>query len=289
MAASTSTLSFQKCSDCGCKFPLTRTDCPHCARPQIFPNVTLAKTPTEKSKLATRCLEAKAAATKKGCTDTNDDFESACASTKAVFSCALQRLHRATATGTQIYETYHDLERLRLRMSVDDELDWQKLRPQAEIELLGTHIHLDKIHYACLSLDGIGLSSYGECTVQLADNMIAHRATCFEGNTAVIFDKFHDFSAHLRCEWDDRHRICVAVFSDYIESSTDKAKYPAILLEVGARSEDDRFIEVHVFGSMTTKTFQSVHIDTRKHSKQDAVLLEAIVEKLAGVPVEIIK
>ena len=40
----------------------------------------------------------------------------------------------------------------------------------------------EQIRFAALSLDGKGLSSYGECTLILRDHMIAHRASVLEGN-----------------------------------------------------------------------------------------------------------
>jgi hypothetical protein len=177
----------RRCGDCGNDMPIARTHCPHCGRPQYFPNVDLAKAPGEKAKLQARYEATMTDAERRGCKDNVNRFAAACTGAAAVFACSLLRLRRAIASGTEIYETYHDLERLRLRTSPPGDLNWTKLRPQAEIELLGSHEHLDKIHYACLSIDGAGLSSYGDCTVRLSERMIAHRASCFQGNTAVLY------------------------------------------------------------------------------------------------------
>ena len=268
--------------------PITRTSCPHCGRPQFFPNVDLSKDSAEKQKLESRYEAAIAKSKQRGCEEIVNQFTTACNRAVAVFVCTLQRLHRGVASGTELYETYHQLEQLRLRTSTAGDYDWARLRPQAEIELLGSHEHLDKIHYACLSIDGCGLSSYGECVVQLAEPMIAHRASCFEGNSAVNFAVKHDFSAFLRCEWANRGTICAAVLADQVDQTTDESDFPGILIEVGPQSEDDRFIEVHIFGPMTAKTFQSVRIDATKHSRRDKVYRDAIEEKLAGVPFEVI-
>ena len=276
------------CSDCGYEMPITRTNCPHCARPQLFPNVDLAKDTVEKTKLETRYNSAVADIKSRGCEAVADRFQECCGWSGAVFACNLQKLHRQVASGTDVFETYHDLEKLRLHVSSSTDFDWAKLRPQAEIELLGSQEHLDKIHYACLSLDGNGLSRYGDCLVQLAEPMIAHRASCFEGNTAIVFAQEHDFTLYLRAGWADRHRMCVAVFVGLLVPEMDEKLFPGIVIETGAQPEEDRFIEVHVFGAMTAKTFQSVRIDARKHGPKESVLLKAIQEKLAGLPVEIV-
>ena len=49
------------------------------------------------------------------------------------------------------------------------------------------HHHIEKLHYACLSVGWDALTHYGDCIVKLDEQMIGHRASCFEGNTAVIF------------------------------------------------------------------------------------------------------
>jgi hypothetical protein len=199
----------------------------------------------------------------------------------------LQKLFRAVCTGTEIIETYHDLERLRLQSADPGKFDWAKLRPQAEIELFGTHKHLDKIHYACLSIDGNGLRSYGECTVQLAEQMIAHRTSCFEGNTAIIYKNSGDFENFIRCEWLDRNKICTAVLAGLLDKDTKEGDFLKILLEVGAKPEEDRFIELHIFGPMTAKTIESIQIDGSNYSRRDRTLLKAIREKLADTPITV--
>lgn len=67
------------------------------------------------------------------------EFERACDASVAVFNCRMPKLFREIASGTDLFETYHDLERLRIRSDRPVGPDWQKLRPQAEIELLGSH------------------------------------------------------------------------------------------------------------------------------------------------------
>jgi hypothetical protein len=191
------------------------------------------------------------------------------------------KLFREIASGTDLFETYHDLERLRIRSERPAGHNWQKLRPQAEIELLGSDQHQDKLHYAALSLDGVGLDSYGDCTVTLCEEMICHRATCFEGNSALIYDEKHDFSGCLRCAWSERARLCAAKIASSLDGSMSSRDFPGMLLSKGGIQEDDEFVEVHVFGTMTAQTFQSVAVDFSEFSREQKALWKAVKEKLA--------
>jgi len=267
--------------------PISRTNCPHCARPQYFPNVDLATALPEKNKIDQRHQLALADVNLRECADEVAQFEALCAKSVAIFSCSVEKLYREVASGTDVFETFSDLERLRLNAAPLSAYNWAKLRPQAEIELFGSHAHLDKVHYACLSLDGVGLTSYGDCTVELAEPMIAHRASCFEGNTAIVYAKNHSFESSLRSDWSDRHRMCTAVLAGSITAGMDSSQFPSILVQNGATSADDRFIEVHVFGSMTARTFSSVRVKNAKFDRKQNTLLRAVREKLALVGVQV--
>jgi hypothetical protein len=159
----------------------------------LYPNVAAADIGAETHELEKRFVATLADARVRGCESELNAFIDACKTTKAVFSCTLDKLTRFVATGTDVFETYYSLERLRVRSENSGKLDWQRLRPQAEIELLGSHSHIDQLFYSLLSIDGEGLGTYGECTSVLKEQMIAHRSSCFEENTAVFFGKTGPF------------------------------------------------------------------------------------------------
>lgn len=268
--------------------PLSRETCPHCGRGLFFPNVDLAETAEERRKLQERYDAAMQKAIDRRADGVAGSFESACKSSMAVFACPVLKLHRAIASSTDIFETYYDLERLKLRADTpaDVSFDWARLRPQAEIELLGDHHNIDKLHYACLTLNGDGLESYGDCIVQLATEMIAHRASCFEGNTAVLFKRHHDFSGFVRSGWSERHKLSVAVFEECLNPGCKAEDFSRILVQIKGDPVLDRFVEVHIFGPMTARTFGTVRVNVSKHRKKERLLLKAIREKHANLPIE---
>jgi hypothetical protein len=192
----------------------------------------------------------------------------------------LLKLHREIAAGTDIIETYYQLEELRLRATAHPDLDWDKLRPQAEIELLGSHQNIERLHYACLSLDWESLVSYGDCLVRLDESKISHRASCFQGNTAVLFFLAGSFAGFLRSTWEDRGKIAVTIAADRLPGGVPDTEFAKILVAPGKDPVDDEFIEVHVFGSMTVRTFAAVKFLASCGGRRESVYRDAIIEKL---------
>jgi len=170
------------CSFCNRRFSLSRTQCPHCAQPQPFPNVRLAEQEVEHRKLRDRYEQAWKDSRRRGLEKIVAEFESVCGASLAVCNCSVTKLFREIATGNDIFECYHDLERLRVRSERPVGYGFQRLRPQAENELMGSEQHLDKLHYAALSLDGSGLDSDGDCTITLRSLFIAP----FSSNSSAI-------------------------------------------------------------------------------------------------------
>jgi hypothetical protein len=248
----------------------------------------MANLPEERTKLEQRVRDAQALCETTGTKAIAEHFRSACNASKAVFACHIEKLHREIATGTELFEGYYELERLRLRAEAPKEFDWQKLRPQAEIELLGSEQHIlqnQQIHYACLTVAGEGLENYGECRVILADAMISHRASCFEGNTAVIYSKHHTFKDFLRSPWEGRGSLAFACFASMLDLSSTPEDFSRILVSSGPTGADDRFVEVHVFGPMTSHTFDRVQIDCKEHDRDQKTLASIVHTRLTNAKV----
>lgn len=246
----------------------------------------LAEQEAERRKLQERYEKAWNDSRRRGLEKIVAEFERVCDASTAVFNCGVTKLFREIASETDIFETYHDLERLRVRSERPTGHNFQKLRPQAEIELMGSEQHLDKLHYAALSLDGFGLDGYGDCTVTLREDMICHRASCFEGNSALLYEQEHDFSEFLRSSWAERAMLCVAKTAAVLDDSISCRDFPRMLLSTGLTQDNDQFVEVHVFGTMTAQTFETVAIDSSKLSRSEKTLCKAIKEKLAANGIE---
>lgn len=271
------------CPECNNNIRPPAERCPHCGRPGIFWNVRAAQDATERAKLERRYQSAKDDAVVRGSIDTLQDFEAAVSKSRAVIARSDSEVLRLVTSDNQIYATYYSLREAGLRLPEGNK--WDMLREVADSALFPGY--KKEIRFAALSLDGIGLSNYGECSIVLRDEMIAHRASVFEENS-ILFMKNHEIKVAeadklpegYRAPWEERARLCVAKLSRRIDAGTTSDQYSGILLRSGASGAEDEFIEVHIWGPMTALTMEQI-IVTAPKTRQRATIIKAIKAKLA--------
>ena len=259
----TSDIHGQPCEFCQNLTPDDWTFCPHCGRPQRFPNVTIAERRDEIAELDSRhqrLLEEEPDERRRAALTAFEDCVAT--SSKAVMCCSVEKMMPIVTRHIDIYATYYDLLDLRLsRASPSDQVNWKTVRPKAEIDLLQSEKHKEKLHYAALTLDDRGLDHYGNCTIFLREDMIAHCASLFPENTAIFFHRHPGAPPKgFRCTWRDRSKLCVVKCSDRISQDTTPPQFPEILLAIGKSAIEDDFVEVQVFGPITVRTFQKVEL-----------------------------
>ena len=103
-------------------------------------------------------------------------------------------------------------------------------------------------------MDGKGAISYGDFSMVLKTEMIKHRTTVFENNTAS-FSVSHKLPAGgpvpagYRAPWDSRGDLAASELVSKINASTTDADFAEILLSPGTTSSAD-IIEVHIYGGI---------------------------------------
>ncbi len=273
----------EPCDDCACEIPLDWRVCPHCGRPSRFPNVIKADRLEEVEALERRYRKGLAAARKSGRLAAVKRFEAAVKQkSQAVMVCPATKLIEIANRNRDLFATYHDLERFRFPRPQTDlsEPDWDAIRPAFETKLFDKR-NLDRIHYAALSLDDDGLSNYGNCSIVLREDMVSHRASLFNENSLgfAIRRKIQcaqKIPAGYRCSWKRRHQLSVAKTARLIRQGTPTDEFPQLLLKAANTSSRDRFVEVHVFGPMTAKTFEKITL--RKDAGTDAYEVRKLQE-----------
>jgi hypothetical protein len=251
------------CDHCGHSFHISKQLCPHCARPALYGNVFAAEDPDEIAALQQRYDEAKLAAQSRGARALRvvESFEAEISNTRAVIARSAGELQRLSTSDNEVYATFYQWLKAGVRIPAGEK--WDTLRSVADEALFPNY--KEHISFAALSLDGMGLPNYGECFIVLRTEMIAHRASVFEENS-VIFMKHHGVKmeeAHklprgYRATWDGRGKLCVAKLAGRIDDATPPVAYSGILLRQGSTSEDDDFVEAHVWGPMTIRTIERV-------------------------------
>jgi hypothetical protein len=211
--------------------------------------------PAEKEALERRYQTALSAASSRGARANVERFGEASAGSKAVIARPERDLDRLAASDRELYSTYYKL--LGAEVRLPDGNEWDRLRRLADEALFPGY--REEIRFAALSLDGSGLSSYGDCYFVLRDEMIAHRASVYEENSAR-FLKRHRYEpppGH-RATWVERGKLCVAKLGGSIGPTTSDAQFQGILMREGSTSGDDDFVEVHIWGSMNMRTVERV-------------------------------
>jgi hypothetical protein len=249
------------CSDCGNEFIVSEERCPHCGRPGLYPNVYAAKEADEAKALQARYDSAKRDAAARGVASTVAGFEAEVAASRAVIARSDAEVQRLITSDNQLYATYYKLIGSGVRLPDDNK--WDALRRVADDALFTGY--KEHIRFAALTLDGIGTINYGDCFLVLRTNMIAHRASVFEENS-VLFMDHHDIrmkDAHklprgYRANWEDRAKLSVAKLAAKIDEAAPPGAYSGLLLRQGPTSDEDDFVEVHIWGPMTIRTIEEV-------------------------------
>lgn len=243
------------CPFCSHPIPLEWNLCPHCARPSLYPNVRAAEQGGERQALEARYRAAVDDAEGRSCGDVLRTFETAAAATQAVLACPFAVVERLASSERQLLPTYYQLLEAEARLPYGDQ--WEKLRRLADAGLLTGYGK--NIHFAALSADGAGLPRFGECSLLLRESMIAHRASVFEDNSALVMEKWaYNPPGGFRAAWKERALLSVAKLAGQLRQESKESEFATLLLQSGAAPEDDRFIEVHIWGPMSGWTLERV-------------------------------
>jgi hypothetical protein len=265
------------CSNCNRPVPAASERCPHCGEQESFPNVRSALDSAERAALDFRYHRALASLSERNCLPLGLDFQAAVARSQAVIARPLAEVQRLAASDKQGYATYYQMIEAELRLPDDSSWDW--LRRIADEALFPGY--KENIRFSALSLDGRGLSRYGECFVVLKDSMIARRTSVFEENSAVFVER--QVVAELpgavrgrRAAWGDRSKLAVAKVADRIDRDTTPEEFPRLLLHEGSTPRDDDFLEAHTWGPLTVRSFERVVT----HRRVDSAIGSALKESL---------
>ena len=104
----------------------------------------------------------------------------------AVIARPAHEILRLATSQNEIYGTFYNLIGAGLRLPEGGK--WDILRGVVDSALFPNY--KEDIRFAALSLNGVGLSNYGEYSIMLRTDLIAHRASVFEENS-ILFMKHH--------------------------------------------------------------------------------------------------
>lgn len=244
------------CPDCSHSMPGVSLACPHCGRPSRFPNVIHVSREEEVDALTARYQAAIKTAELAGCQARLAAFEGHVDGAEACRAYYATEIARLAASDTNTAATYYQCLTGKLRLSDDN--CWDRMRRIADSSFFG-NLGPD-VHFAALSTENRWLENYGEGAVFLKEEMVSHRASLQERNTATYVD-LNDFSIKIppgtSAGWEDKGRLAVAKHVGNI-CADPQQDFPTLLLCTSPDRAEDRFIEVHFVGTFTIRSVQRI-------------------------------
>lgn len=266
------------CSYCSFEVPISSDRCPHCARPSLFPNVTLASAQAQVDALERRLSSVTATLTGRLEVVLKEFIDEVNSRSEAVIARPASEVLRLASNDRELYASFYGLIDADNRLPTDGY--WDSVREIVDSKFFP--YFKEHMRFGALTLDGKGLSNYGDCFVLLRADMIGHRSTVFEENTIVFCQKnsvglLIDIPAGHAAIWEKRGQLAGVKLHQRLQDGMRPQDFKPLLLSSGKSSSDDNFIEVHVYGSISIHSVSSVSVDRRKSS----VKIRALREKLA--------
>ena len=204
-------------------------------RPSLYPNVHHASLQEERDALDAGYRSAVEEAEERGTSSALTVFERDVAGSLPVICRSIEDLLALAKSDHRLYTTYYKL--IEADVIVPSGSEWDLYRQLTDTAIFPGY--RQDIRFAALSLDGVGLTNYGDYSIVLRDAMIAHRASVFEQNSVIWmrrlgFDRAADLPRGARALWDDRGRLAVAKHGRSITNDTPPSSFPRILLTQGA-------------------------------------------------------
>jgi hypothetical protein len=239
--------------------------CVHCGFDLGFPNVRAARATDEQNALVARYDAQLDSIPDKRVRETVLRFQRCVErESSVVVNKTAQALAEMLSSERDLFVPYYKLVEIDRRVPNLD--DWNRWRPLVDQILFPQYY--EEIRFASLTLDDLGVISYGPFTIHLDEELISARSSVFECNSIVfVRDKFAVFNANLqlppgfRSTWEDRGKLAVAKYGSELAEDTDDEEFPRILLRNDDNESKDEFLEVHIWGPITEPAIKTVVLD----------------------------
>ena len=191
-----------------------------------------------------------------------EDFGRAVATSSVVMTRRLSPFEKFVMNDNLALTTFYQQFRSGERTPEDNQWDRARLAADGTINPL---IHED-LHFAALSLDGVGADYYGGYHITLEEEAIQHRTSVFEENPILFLERHQVIAGRsppvgYRAVWQSRDQLAKAKLQSRITSETTPDDFSGILLSAGATADAD-FLEVHIYGSLHRDAISKVIVTT---------------------------
>lgn len=236
------------------------TSCRHTFTPAV--NVKYALTPEEVAALESRYEDARIYLASKALTREGLDFERwVLSSGQAVVNMDFAFLWEWLMLGSKEYQGYKRSvaqgDRLRKIFAND------RMRSAVEGLIFGSH---EDIIYGALTLNEVGLTSYGKVSVVLQTAAIEQVTSMLDENSYNFIKRisasgwFMDepFPPGHFATWDGRNKLALAKCHPAIKTGLTFADAVLLIMSAGASKPEDEFIELYIYGKINKSAVEKI-------------------------------
>lgn len=268
------------CDNCRQPINAAQRLCPSCSFDCGYPNVREANAPDEREALEARYNAESEKVNECGASDTLGKFskkveEESCVVVNTPLSTALQFV----VSKSSIYMNYEALVGSGSRTPAIPENDRERISLSGRI--FGSYSK--EIRYGALSLNGLGVESYGEVHFQLRDECIKHRTSFMECNSYKFYERFSngvEVNFGHRSIWNNRHQLAIAKVGVVDLCGQPESNWHNLLLHSDGKDRNlDEFIEAHIFGGFNSNAFKDIKIPSAGLNRDDSLLAKLIEER----------
>ncbi len=269
------------CPVCGAAAIESLRNCPACQHDLGFPNVRAAESLDEVVALKARFAEASDVASRRGIDPEFADFVTAVDSDSHVVVAVPAFYAREFLSNPRtIYTNYESLVGAGVRTPASFQDDSH--RQTVSAKLFGSYA--PEIRYGVLSLNGVGLKSYGRVFLRLRNVAIEKRVS-FLAQNSYDFVKNTLTNGTLpcgfRCAWNNRAQLAAAKVQPKLESAGNVSRWAEQLLTTTENREEDDFIEAHIYGGFNADAVESVEFNCVNQSRENRTDVGIIKRVLA--------
>ena len=266
-------MNVELCPDCKSKIHWSETNCLKCRLYLGVPNQRELGGEYEVKALKKRRDQALSDVKKSGDLDTVKAFENAIKTdSKAVINISLKLLDDLLSKDDKLMNSYVMQVDGQMRKTAEQLNDLA--RRGTEGTLFGSYGPL--IRYAVLSLDHKGLTSYGSCSITLADITLTNSATVMEENSYPFVRRHKIFPGDpippgYRATWADRHLLATAKLATKLskaEYQSNPFNFGSVLLHCDGDRRTDDFMEVHIYGALDNSSFAFIALTKAKKKEK---------------------
>ncbi len=278
--------NIEKCGVCNTAIPPAGINCDVCQTSIGFPNVRLAN--KESAALGSRYQMEMESVKARNVQNLAHNFENAVDKANVVMVRSFIDLISLIENENKLVSTFHQQVAGGARLAENNKYDPMR----AAIESIVHPLYYEKIHYAALSLDLIGVkNTYGEAHIKLHDEYIKNRTTFFEENPFNLVKKLklsagEPLPPGYRSSWLERGKLALCKYHANLKEDESGRDYFQDILLVQRDNPD--YMEAHIYGSIHMKCIEAVTL-LSDASNTTKVLFDAKKKSflMKGIKVEV--